>query len=126
VSAGNYGLFKRITNPQADSYRDRFHTFGEGEIAYDAEDDLYLIDENQDGSVDYSISNPDFNYKDFNSNLVFRWEYSAGSSLYAVWSQSRTGYSPSGDFAVGGDLEDLFDVHPHNVFLLKINRWLNI
>src|SRR3989449_503286 len=32
-----------------------------------------------------------FNYKQFRSNVVFRWEYRPGSTLFVVWSQGRQG-----------------------------------
>lgn len=50
----------------------------------------YLVDENADGSTDYSFGKPDFNFVQFRSNLILRWEYKAGSELYLVWSQSNT------------------------------------
>lgn len=32
----------------------------------------------------------DFNVKEFLSNLVMRWEYRPGSTVYLVWSQTRS------------------------------------
>ena len=58
----------------------------------------YDVDENGDGTVDYAIDNPDFNVRDFNSNLVLRWEYDPGSTLYLVWSQGRTDFIDNGRF----------------------------
>ena len=52
--------------------------------------DVYAIDENLDGTIDYSFENPDFSYVQFNSNLVLRWEYIPGSELFLVWSQGVT------------------------------------
>ncbi|MFH1844321.1 MAG: DUF5916 domain-containing protein, partial [bacterium] len=126
VSAGEYSEFKRITDPQADSYGDRFLTYNGDEIAYDAGAEEYGIDEDRDGTNDYSISLPDFNYRAFNSNLVVRWEYQPGSLLYLVWSQSRTGSLSTGDFDLQRDLDSLFEVHPHNVFLIKLNKWFSL
>jgi hypothetical protein len=125
VSAGRYGNFKRITAPRARAYRDRFVFLGE-ELRYDTGDSYYYVDEDDDGADDYSFSDPDFNVRAFNSNLVIRWQYSPGSSLYLVWSQSRFGYATHGDFELREDLDGLFDVHPHNVFLLKVSRWFNL
>ncbi|MDM7914430.1 MAG: DUF5916 domain-containing protein [Candidatus Eisenbacteria bacterium] len=125
VSAGRYGSFKRITNPDAGRYADRFHVFdpAANEIAFDADADRYVVDEDRDGTADYSFSDPDFNYKEFHSNLVLRWEYEAGSTLYLVWSQGRAGSTPSGGFSLRDDVEDLFDIHPRNIFLIKISKW---
>ena len=32
-----------------------------------------------------------FNFKQFQSNMVFRWEYRPGSTLFVVWNQGRQG-----------------------------------
>jgi len=50
-----------------------------------------------------------------------RWEYIPGSTLDLVWSQGRTGFEPRGDFSFGRDVENLFEIHPHNVFLVKFS-----
>ena len=50
----------------------------------------YLIDENRDGTTDYSFGKPDFNFVQFRSNLVARWEYRPGSEIFLVWSQGNT------------------------------------
>jgi hypothetical protein len=122
VSAGKYSEFKRITAPRADRYADRFHTFA-SEIQFDAERAIFNVDENSDGATDYSFDKPDFNFRQFRSNLVVRWEYSPGSTLFIVWSQGRTGFESQGEFSFRNDLRDLFNVFPDNVFLVKLNRW---
>jgi|GEM_PF-2849615 len=49
-------------------------------------------------TVDISSSRNDYNYKSLNLNLILRWEYRPGSVLYAVWTNSRNGRDPTGDF----------------------------
>ncbi|HMB71212.1 MAG TPA: DUF5916 domain-containing protein, partial [bacterium] len=125
VSAGEYSGFKRITDPLADAYGDRFVSL-DGQLTEDPVTGELIADEDSDGNEDYRFRNPDFNVRDFNSNLVVRWEYSPGSSLYLVWSQSRFGFDPDGRFNARDDLDSLFDVHPYDVFLIKINRWIDL
>jgi hypothetical protein len=124
VSAGTYRDIKRITNARASEYRDRFHTFAANEIT--ASGGSYSIDEDADGTVDYSVGNRDFNVRDFNSNLVVRWEFQPGSLMYVVWSQARSDFAPDGRFALNNDSRALFDVHPHNIFLLKLSKWISL
>jgi hypothetical protein len=57
---------------------------------------------------------------------VVRWQYSPGSSFYLVWSQARSGFSPDGRFDLRNDVDDLFGIHPHDVFLVKFNRWFSL
>jgi len=121
ISAGKYSEFKSITDSRAKKYEDRFHIITENEIGYYPDVEEYYVDENLDGIEDYTFENPDFNFFQFRMNLVVRWEYIAGSTLYLVWSQGRTGISSVGDFSFREGIRDLFSVHPHNVFLIKFS-----
>jgi Domain of unknown function (DUF5916) len=67
-----------------------------------------------------------FNYKQFRSNVVFRWEYRPGSTLFVVWSQGRVGSTGvEGTQGFGGDLSDLFALRADNTFLVKLSYWIN-
>ena len=120
ISAGAYTAFKRFTEPRAARFGDRFATFGPGQITRSGGG--YFVDEQADGVTDYTIGNPDFDFRQFRSNLVVRWEYSPGSTIYGVWTQDRTGVAPTGQFSLGSDLDALFRVVPRNVFLVKVSR----
>ena len=126
VSAGKYSNYKKITQADAEKFRDRFHTFTPDEIAFNSVNNNYSIDENRDGAEDYSISKPDFNFRQFRSNLVVRWEYSPGSTIFLVWSQGRTSSDTNGLFSYGTDIKDLFKITPHNVFLVKFSYWFSL
>ncbi len=121
VSVGKYTDFKYITNPKADEFADRFSIYNNKQITCNTDDNEYLIDENTDGSTDYKVNNPDFNFKQFRSNLVVRWEYTPGSVLYVVWSQGRTQSDNSRKFSLNEGMSNLFDVKPHNIFLMKFS-----
>ncbi|MCA9727734.1 MAG: carbohydrate binding family 9 domain-containing protein [Candidatus Eisenbacteria bacterium] len=126
VSAGEYRDFKRITDPRADHYEDRFVTLSDQEISRDEASDSYEVDEDRDGTADYGFGNPDFNYREFNSNLVARWEFSPGSSLYLVWSQGRVDFTSDGHFSARDGVDELFHRHPHDIFLVKVSRWFSL
>ena len=59
------------------------------------------------GGPSYSFANPDFSFRQFRSNLVARWEWKPGSSLYVVWSQGRTSYAPEWDDSFGSNWDAL-------------------
>lgn len=120
ISAGKYTDFKRITEPRSQDWAGRYALLGPS-LSYDAADGTYLVDENRDGLTDYSFANPDFNFRQFRANLVLRWEYTPGSTLFVVWSQGRTGSVMDGTFVPGRDFGGLFDVHPDNIFLVKFS-----
>ncbi|HYX81656.1 MAG TPA: DUF5916 domain-containing protein, partial [Gemmatimonadales bacterium] len=59
-------------------------------------------------------------------NVVFRWEYRPGSTLFLVWSQGRRRYNAiEGTRSFNGDLNDLFNLTPNNTFLMKVSYWIN-
>ncbi|HVH09847.1 MAG TPA: DUF5916 domain-containing protein, partial [Gemmatimonadales bacterium] len=67
-----------------------------------------------------------FNYKQFRSNVVFRWEYRPGSTLFVVWSEGRQGSTGvEGMRSFSGDFGDLFTIRPDNTFLVKLSYWIN-
>lgn len=121
ISTGEYSRFKKVMEANASNYSDRFYEFNNQEINYEVESDTYFVDENGDGNSDYSIGNPNFDFKQFQSNLVIRWEYTAGSVLYLVWNQNITNEDGFGVFHFNTDFNDLFSTTPFNVFLIKFS-----
>ena len=120
IATGKYYDFKYITDPMASDYNNRFAIYSPSQIK-EVNDDRYEIDENTDGTTDYGFDKPDFNFKEFLSNLVLRWEYNPGSSVYLVWSQARSTSNNSGMMNYSSDMEELFSEKPHNVFLIKFS-----
>lgn len=122
IASGRYYDFKYITdNPMAREYRDRFTLYNPVNQINLVNGDTYEIDENVDGVIDYNFGKPDFNVKEFLSNLVIRWEYNPGSTVYLVWSQTRSGFEQTGVMDFTNNLGDLFRERPHNVFLIKFS-----
>ena len=83
-----YRNFAYVKAPLANEFDDRFFIYNLLQISLN--NGRYYIDENADGSADYSFRKPDFNFVQFRSNLIVRWEYKAGSEIYLVWSQGNT------------------------------------
>jgi len=119
VAAGKYYNFKRITTPTANEYTDRYTEYPLNQVTWNSTDETFDFDENADNTIDYRIDNPNFNFKEFLSNLVLRWEYTPGSTLFVVWSQSGSHFDSTGDFNFGNNLEDLSKSKMRNVFMLK-------
>ncbi|HEY9450827.1 MAG TPA: DUF5916 domain-containing protein, partial [Gemmatimonadaceae bacterium] len=67
----------------------------------------------------------DFNLRSLRGNAVLRWEWRTGSTLYLAWQQSRRDIDAVGDFSFGRDRRALFGTRPDNIFLVKIDYWLN-
>ena len=106
VSKGTYSDVRQLSpTPRAAAYDDRYAPYGDAAVTSDP---------------------GGFNFKQFESNLVFRWEYRPGSTLFVVWNEGRQGSLPfQGTADFGGDVRDLFRLHPANTFLIKMSYWLN-
>ena len=120
LASGKYTEFKRITNSRATNYTDRFSLLNSNELAYIPPDEQYRVSD-QAGNQLYMFDQPDFNKKEFLSNMVVRWEYLPGSTIYLVWSQTRNQSVSNGNFSFNNDITKLFDDKPYNVFLLKMS-----
>lgn len=121
-TSGSYKDLKMVTNPTSCSYSDRFHIYDAQQLSGPDADNYYLVDENRDGKTDYQFENPNFNFNEFLSNLVLRWEYLPGSTLYLVWSQNRRYESTSGHFDLSQNLNDLYNHEkPNNTLMLKLS-----
>ena len=108
-----------MTNPVADYYGDRISLFQPNQISFTEGDDTYSVDEDNDGTSDYSFQNPDFSQVAFNSNLVVRWEYIPGSEIFLVWSQGIFGNANTRDDLFSGINDQIFHRKPENIFLIK-------
>ena len=120
LASGKYNEFKRITDSRANKYTDRFSLLNGNELIYLNSDEIYRVSD-PSGNQLYTFDQPDFNVKEFLSNMVVRWEYLPGSTIYLVWSQTRDQSVSNGNFNLYKDLTKLFDEKAHNIFLLKIS-----
>jgi hypothetical protein len=102
VSKGRWSNMRELSaTPRAAAYSDRFQPFA-------------------------GPTPGDFNFKFFNSNMVVRWEYKPGSTLFLVWNQGRDDFEPTmGNRNIRGDFKRLFNAYPRNTFLVKASYWLN-
>jgi hypothetical protein len=102
VSSGSFADWRALADARAADHAARFRPFGDGAVP--------------DG----------FNVKQFNSNVVARWEYRRGSTLYLVWQQGREQDERNpGSFRFARDYRDLFRARPDNTFLIKASYWFN-
>jgi len=100
VTSGRYLDWRQLRAPRAAQFSDRYAPYDGGDPGA-------------------------FNYKQLRTNLVVRWEYRPGSTIFAVWQQGRTqdGINP-GSFQAGRDFRGLFRAWPDNTFLIKASYWL--
>lgn len=76
------------------------------------------------GGTAFSVSNRDFNVLSFRSNVVMRWEWNAGSTLFFVWQQDRRSSQAIGDPVGPRDLFSTTSARGDNFFAIKLSYWL--
>ncbi|MCM4150452.1 hydrolase [Arenibacter sp. N53] len=119
IARGIYSDFNFVNNSIADDLDQRVTWYDSNQIARPLGAGNYLIDENLDGTTDYEISDPDFAFVQFRSNLVVRLEYVPGSEIFLVWSQGVTGNGDPID-SLGRNLDaQIFGNKKDNTFLIK-------
>ena len=118
ITRVRYFDFKRITNSTARNFHDRFLPLDQ-ELQFDINSDTYFVDEDLDGTSDYSFGLPDFSFIQFRSNLVARWEYVPGSELFLVWNQGTTSSGDPSDELLPSLRENVFENKATNIFLIK-------
>ena len=80
----------------------------------------------------YDASENDFSYGAVNLNMVYRWEYRPGSTLYLVWSHSRSDFDARGFHDDPNEFTNDFSIDPlvrreaENRFMAKISYWFSI
>ena len=83
-------------------------------------------------SYEVDTSQYDFKLGSVNLNMVYRWEYKPGSTLYLVWTHSNHRYEERRFFTSGHSWENKFDPRfvvdsePQNTILAKLSYWFSI
>jgi hypothetical protein len=139
VATGDYRRFKELARSRSFD----FLTYGEtpgsaldsiweyqrdaGGAVVDSIVSYYVADGDGPGPRQpVTIYNPDFAFGSLRGNAVLRWEYRPGSTIFLVWSQSRSAFERDPRFSALGSLGDvLLPGRPANVFLIKFNYWLS-
>lgn len=119
ITTGRYDDFNYVINPLAERQTEQLQFFDENQISRSQSNTEYLIDEDRNGSNDYSFNVPDFSFAQFRSNLVVRFEYKPGSEIFLVWSQGITDYSTPRSGLKDSFREQIFRKKPENTFLIK-------
>ena len=78
-----------------------------------------------DGDESFILQNYEFNVRSFRSNVVLRWEWRPGSTLFVVWQQNRESRVPDGPHVSLGDLFESFSASGDNILAVKMTLWMS-
>ncbi|HEX2251495.1 MAG TPA: DUF5916 domain-containing protein [Gemmatimonadales bacterium] len=120
LSSGHYTGFKELAQP-------RSYEFNRYPNPLDTADpDRIVLDPDGSGPVGgYEIDDPNFSLASLRGNAVLRWEYSPGSTLFLVWTQTRSDTETIGSFRTGRALNRLWTADADNIFMVKVSYWWN-
>lgn len=125
ISVGNFSEIKELAAPRTD----KFNVYGKqnSTISYNKSNDEYIIDPDGTGNAsEFTINNPNFNFKSLRGNVVFRWEFLPGSVFYLVWSHEQTDFMNPGDFSFKRDFKNLINAKSDNVYMAKITYFFDV
>ncbi|MBA2565060.1 MAG: carbohydrate binding family 9 domain-containing protein [Gemmatimonadetes bacterium] len=116
----------------------RFHGFGELPAPRSRELRAYgtdgtTLERDEEGGItitegadSFTLRNADFNVRSLRSNLLLRWEWQPGSTLFLVWQGNRSADSRDGSLVGPGALLEAFGAEGEDVLALKITYWLPV
>ncbi|MCV9388141.1 DUF5916 domain-containing protein [Reichenbachiella ulvae] len=114
MASGQYQKFKFDSDTNAGEFEDRFLDLNT-QYVYDEDQSYYTID----GYNGLQFDDPDFNIVEFRSNLVTRWEYIPGSTLFLVWSNNGGQFDRSEKNEFSDLSANLKGLESTNTFLIK-------
>lgn len=118
AASGRYFRIGELERPRTSD----LVTYGEEgatTIARDAAGD-YIVTA---GGETFSLPNPDFDILSFRSNLVLRWEWRRGSTLFIVWQENRAA-DDRGRLVAPDDLLESFAADGEDILAVKFTYWL--
>lgn len=100
-------------------------------LAYGTSSTTLAREANGDWSVDAGsgpvrLRNPDFAVRSLKSNVVLRWEWKPGSTLYVVWQQDHERRDVTAARAGIEDLFGAFAIPGRTVLAIKSSFWIPV
>jgi hypothetical protein len=125
-SSGEYSSFREFASPR--TIRKVVYGKDVGTItrtpATASSSAIYTVDPDGAGAAEsFSFPDPNFAYRSLIGNAVLRWQYRPGSTVFFVWTQTRSGSDAVGNFDFARDRTALLGDRPTNVFQIKVNYW---
>lgn len=122
ASTGKYSDFRKVNISQSKDLQERYAPL----FIDDNNGSPILVDEEYNMLLDFSTENPDFDYQEFNSNFVLRWEYKTGSTFYFVWTNSLSNYTNEYNPSIFDSMKNITQGKAQNAFMVKFSYWFSL
>jgi hypothetical protein len=118
ASTGKYDSYRKVNLSKSKDLNERYTPLS---ISGDK-----LIYENKNELLDFNYENPDFNFQEFRSNFVLRWEYKTGSTFYFVWTNTSSNYEDQYNTSITKSFKNISNVKAQNAFMVKFSYWFSL
>ncbi|MEO8294393.1 MAG: DUF5916 domain-containing protein [Gemmatimonadota bacterium] len=123
IAANRFERYKVLLRPGG-------YSFGEygkdlGSAQENASGDITLDADGSGPAPSFTTPRPDFTLRSLLLNVVLRWEFRPGSTLFAVWQHQGGSTATTGDLQLSTDVNGLFAGPADNVLAVKIAYWMN-
>lgn len=122
ASTGEYLDYRKVKQSKSKDINERFAPL----YIVESGGQNLLVDNRDNVFHNFSDWNPDFNFQEFRSNFVARWEYKTGSTIYFVWTNNRSRYEDSYNNSVLNSFKGISKVKAENAFMLKLSYWFSL
>ena len=119
VSIGRYAGYRRVVDPAARSVAGQFEELGAGRVSVSG--DQLTADLDGDGVHETAADRPDFTVVSLQANLVARWEFLPGSTLFLVWQHRRSDDVVRGDLGVDDGWRMIGRAAAENTLQVKVS-----
>jgi hypothetical protein len=121
TSTARYGDFKKAADARSAVSLERFSLYAPQDVSF--REGVYMVETAEER---FEFRDPDFSFNEFRSNLVGRWEYRPGSTLYFVWEHRMSDRLPGRLAGWGDNLDRMFGLPSVNTFMVKLNYWFGL
>ena len=125
ISANEFRDYKELRAPRTFD----FAVYGrdQGTIVADGDSGFTVDPDGPGAAAPFTVSDQSFNFRSLRANLVLRWEYRPGATLFLVWQQNRSDQADGvGDFDLGRDFRRMRNTPADNLLAVKLSYWLGL
>lgn len=123
ASTGKFSDFRKVNQSKAKDLSERYSPLF---TVTNANEERFLVDENNNQLLEFNNENPDFDFQEFNSNFVLRWEYKTGSTFYFVWTNSISNYSDQYNSSIFDSIKNIGKGKSQNALMVKLSYWFSL
>lgn len=122
TSTATFSDFNVADNTTSSTYSERYIPIDPASLKLS--NNIYSVE--KEGVPVFNFRKPDFSFNEFRSNVVARWEYLPGSTLFFVWEHRMSDRASSVINGWGDNLDRMFGLPARNTFMIKVNYWFSI